>query len=100
MKKLIVLLVVLLSVALVAGAMAQPKGKTVVFETKMGNVDFSGDTHADAGLKCNDCHPAMFPMKAGSSFAAPHKETESCGACHNGTKAFSSKKDCKMCHKK
>ena len=100
MKKLIVLLVVILSIALVCAAFAMPKGKTVEYGNKMGNVTFSGATHADAGLKCNNCHSGIYPMKAGAKFAAPHKVGESCAACHNGDKAFSAKKDCKMCHKK
>ncbi len=100
MKKLIVLVVMIISIALVGSAMAIPKGKSATYDTKMGAVTFSGDTHAAAGLKCNNCHSGIFPMKPGSAFAAPHKNDASCGACHNGDKAFSAKKDCKMCHKK
>ena len=101
MKKLIVLLVVILSLALVGMAMAVPKGKSASFDSKMGAVTFSGDTHSGAaGLKCKDCHPGIFQMKAGVTFAAPHKIGDSCGACHNGDKAFSVNKDCKSCHKK
>ena len=66
----------------------------------MGAVMFSGDTHAGAGLKCKDCHTGIFKMKAGVSIAVPHKTGENCGACHDGAKAFSVKKDCKSCHKK
>lgn len=100
MKKIIVLVVLIISIALVGSALAVPKGKSASFDSKMGAVTFSGDTHAAAGLKCNSCHAGIFPMKAGSAFAAPHKTDASCGACHNGDKAFSVKKDCKMCHKK
>ena len=100
MQKLILLVVLIMSIALVGTAIAMPKGKSVTYETKMGAVIFSGDTHAAAGLKCNGCHSGIFPMKAGIAFAAPHKTDASCGACHNGDKAFSSTKDCKMCHKK
>lgn len=101
MKKLMVLIVVILSVALVGAAFAVPMGKTASFETKMGTVTFDGGTHAKAGLKCNNCHPKLFPMKkGGASYAAPHSTDVGCGTCHNGEKAFSVKKDCKMCHKK
>ncbi len=100
MKKFIILVVLVISMALVGAAMATPKGKSASFDTKMGAVTFSADTHAAAGLKCNSCHSSIFPMKAGAAFAAPHKTDASCGSCHNGDKAFSAKKDCKMCHKK
>ncbi len=62
MKKLLVIaLVAVVSFVLVASAFAVPAGKTVEFE-KGGKVTFSGDVHAKAGLKCNDCHPAVFKM--------------------------------------
>ena len=100
MKKLIVLVVVILSLALVGAALAVPKGKSTSYDSKMGAVTFSGDTHAGAGLKCNDCHTGIFKMKAGVSLAVPHKIGEGCGSCHNGEKALSVRKDCKSCHKK
>jgi c(7)-type cytochrome triheme protein len=101
MKKLIVLIVVILSVSLIGAAFAVPKGKSVSIETKMGLVVFSGDVHANAEVACKDCHSGLFEMKKGTiAFVAPHKTGQSCGSCHNGERAFSVRRDCKVCHKK
>ncbi len=99
--KVILLVVFVLTVAFVATAFAIPKGKVKVLETKMGTVTFSSDMHVAKGLKCMDCHKSIFKMAKGSlKQPIPHKIGEACGACHDGTKAFSVKKDCKQCHKK
>ncbi len=101
MKKVILLLILMICVALIGTAFALPAGKTKVVETKMGNVTFSSDIHKSKGIGCMDCHKSLFKMAAGSlKQPVPHKTGESCGTCHNGTKAFSVKKDCKQCHKK
>ena len=102
--KAILLVVLMLSVALVGTAFALPKGKVKVIDTKkMGGttVTFSSDMHVAKGLKCMDCHKSIFKMAAGSlKQPIPHKTGDSCGACHDGEKAPSVKKDCKFCHKK
>jgi c(7)-type cytochrome triheme protein len=106
MKKLFVLaiaVVVMLSLSMTAFAV--PSGKTVDFDGKGGGkVEFSGKIHADKGLKCADCHPAVFKMKKGGD-AITMKDINDgkfCGTCHNGTKAFSAKDaaNCAKCHKK
>src|SRR5271169_5160579 len=89
----------------VGGAMAVPAGKTVEFAGGgNGKVVFSGKAHADAGLKCGDCHTKVFPMKKteGVFKMAEMKEGKACGACHDGTKAFSTSDaaNCGKCHKK
>ncbi|HDZ00751.1 MAG TPA: cytochrome C, partial [Nitrospirae bacterium] len=67
MKKLLILTVALaMALAFIGTAMAVPPGKTLKFETKMGTVVFSGKIHADAGMKCNNCHPKVFKMKKGA----------------------------------
>lgn len=107
-KKILALAVVVMaSIALVAGvALAVPSGKTVVFEVKGAEkVTFDGKSHADKGLKCNDCHTKIFPMKkspAGTYTMEKMNKGENCGACHNGTKAFktSDAANCAKCHKK
>ncbi len=102
--KAILFVVLVLSVALFGTAFALPKGKVKVIETpKMGgtSVTFSSDVHVAKGLKCMDCHKSIFKMAAGSlKQPVPHKIGEACGTCHDGTKAFSVKKDCKLCHVK
>jgi c(7)-type cytochrome triheme protein len=107
MKKFFVLaLVVVVTLALSMTAFAVPAGKTVEFDGKgAGKVVFDGKVHADKGLKCADCHQSgLFKMKKGGDVITMKdiNEGKSCGACHNGTKAFSAKDaaNCAKCHKK
>jgi c(7)-type cytochrome triheme protein len=101
MKKLAILLTLLIAVAFIGTAMAVPPGKTLDYETSMGKVTFDGKSHADAGAKCNDCHPKVFQMKKGNfKMKAPHTAGEFCGVCHNGEKSFDTKGSCQKCHVK
>ena len=107
MKKFFVFaIVVVVTFAMTVSAFAVPAGKTVEFDGKGGGkVVFDGKVHADKGLKCADCHQSgLFKMKKGGD-TITMKDMDagkSCGACHNGTKAFSSKDaaSCAKCHKK
>jgi len=89
----------------IGSVMAVPPGKTVEFASPRGKVTFDGKVHADKGLKCADCHtkPKLFEMKKGGGkmTMAAMNEGKSCGACHDGKKAFSVKApaDCVQCHK-
>ena len=71
-----------------------------------GKVVFSHEAHSEkTGLKCNDCHTKLFPMKkapAGTYTMADMKAGKNCGACHDGKKAFSvtAEDKCGSCHKK
>lgn len=101
------LLVVISLVVMVPMLTGVSKGKTLVFkETKaMPPVTFDGGVHADAGLKCNDCHTKVFPMKQGATpkedfTMSAMREGKACGTCHNGTKAFTVAGNCTKCHKK
>jgi c(7)-type cytochrome triheme protein len=102
MRKAIVSAVAfLIVIVLTAPAFAVGPGKTVVY-LKGGKVVFDGKSHAKA--KCNACHPALFKMKKGAA-EMTMKDMEAgkfCGACHDGTKAFSVKDaaKCGECHKK
>ncbi len=103
MKKTVLILTVIVALAFVGSAFAVPKGKTVEFESSAGKVVFDGGKHADKGLKCNDCHTKIFPMKKGGKYTMKEMdEGKACGACHDGTKAFSvkDKEGCGKCHKK
>ncbi|HTF99114.1 MAG TPA: cytochrome c3 family protein [Nitrospirota bacterium] len=106
MKKLFVIaLVVMVTLAFAMSAFAVAPGKTVEFDGKgAGKVTFDGKKHADKGLKCADCHPANFKMKKGADVLTMKAmdEGKNCGACHNGTKAFSTKDkaNCGKCHVK
>jgi c(7)-type cytochrome triheme protein len=103
MKKAVIIMIVAVALAFAGIAYAVPKGKTVVFtDGSLGKVTFDGTVHAEKGLKCNDCHTKIFPMKKeeGKFTMKDMQEGKACGACHNGEKAFSVKGDCGKCHKK
>lgn len=103
MKRITMLLAFVLALAFVGSVFAVPPGKELTFKDgAMGKVVFSGKIHADAGLKCMDCHPKIFPMKfsEGKITMADIYAGKDCGACHNGTKAFAAKGNCTKCHKK
>jgi c(7)-type cytochrome triheme protein len=108
MKILTLVLAVAVAISFVSGAMAVGPGKTAEFAGgAQGKVTLDGKVHADKGLKCNDCHPKVFPMKkpgaeGSAKITAPHKAGEFCATCHDGTKAFSAvdEANCAKCHKK
>jgi c(7)-type cytochrome triheme protein len=102
MKKMLVLAFTLVVMAAFIGsAMAVPAGKTAEWETSAGKVVFDAKKHADAGNKCNDCHPKVFQMKkdADKITMKDINEGKFCGTCHNGTKAFKAT-ECAKCHTK
>jgi len=83
---------------------AKVGGGDISFEVKgAGNVMFSHDNHVGAvGMKCTECHDSLFVTKEKHKKAtmAQMKQGKSCGACHNGKKAFDVKGSCNTCHKK
>lgn len=102
MKKFFVFAVAVCFVFSLTGlAMAVSKEKKIEYDEKTtGKVVFDGKAHADAGLKCKDCHPTLFKMKKGDKLTkADMKAGKSCGACHDGKKAFGLT-ECAKCHKK
>lgn len=108
MRILTIILAIAVVISFVGGAMAVAPGKTVEYAGgSQGKVTLNGKSHADKGLKCNDCHPKLFQMKkpgaeGSAKITAPHKAGEFCATCHDGTKAFSAmvEADCAKCHKK
>jgi c(7)-type cytochrome triheme protein len=104
MSRLTVVMAVLAGVIFVNDVQAIQPGKTVTWNTPMGKVIFSGKNHADAGVKCLDCHSKIFKMKKGSTIMkmADINAGKFCGKCHNGKKAFDAKDsgNCEMCHSK
>ncbi|MGE5892908.1 MAG: cytochrome c3 family protein [bacterium] len=104
MKVTVAIITVVAVMIFVGSAMAVPAGKSIDYESSAGKVIFDGKTHADKGAKCNDCHPALYQMKKGATKAtmADMGAGKSCGACHNGTKAFKANDpaNCAKCHKK
>jgi c(7)-type cytochrome triheme protein len=105
MRITVLLLTMVVAIAFVGSAFAVPPGKTVEFPGgDAGKVVFDGKTHADKGLKCNDCHTKIFKMKKGADVykMADINAGKFCGECHNGTKSFkaSDPANCGKCHKK
>ncbi len=103
MKRLfVVAMAAVFLIAMVGGAAAVGTGKKVEFDEKtQGKVVFDGKSHADAGLKCADCHskPKLFEMKKVPLTMADMKAGKSCGTCHDGKKSFAVT-ECAKCHKK
>ena len=82
-------------------AYAVPPGEELIFEGGPKPVIFSGQIHADHGLKCKDCHTSIFKKEKGNAkiqFADHLAGKQYCFACHNGTKAFAPKSNCNKCH--
>src|SRR5262245_53669531 len=67
---------------------------------------FRHDTHAAAGVSCNDCHDKIYQKDVGGAKFKMNEITagKSCGMCHHkepaaGMKAaFAPLKNCKKCH--
>jgi c(7)-type cytochrome triheme protein len=104
MKRLTAVMTVVICSVFVSSVQAIQPGKTVAWYTSMGKVVLDGKKHADAGLKCMDCHQKIFKMKKGSTVMkmADINAGKFCGECHNGTRAFAAgeKKNCTKCHNK
>lgn len=98
-----VLAAVFLVACSVVPATAAVGGGDSVITYKGGSVTFSHDTHVEGmSLACTECHDTLYLSK-GQHKTVTMKQMQkgkSCGACHNGKKAFSVKADCAKCHKK
>jgi c(7)-type cytochrome triheme protein len=73
----------------------------IVYETDAGKATFSHEVHT-AAFSCDACHPAIFKAQKGANKAsmAEMEKGASCGACHDGSTAFSVKDEntCGSCH--
>ena len=78
-------------------------GGDIKFSVKgAANVVYSHEFHImKAGQKCTDCHYKIFGQTEMQNLAtmADMQNGRSCGACHNGQKAFTVKANCNRCHK-
>ena len=77
-------------------------GGDITLKNKGGDVVFSHETHVDGTqLACIECHDKLYLSKGQHKTVTMKKmqKGKSCGACHNGKKAFSVKGDCAKCHK-
>ncbi len=96
--------------ALAAGAAGEPARwrlpAAIVFEgnpESPGRVVFRHDSHVSLQPKaCLGCHPALFPIlrPVRTTSHARMEAGDSCGACHDGGKAFSARDGgaCEVCH--
>ena len=65
-----------------------------------GTLEFPHKVHLSV-YTCSDCHNKIFIAKSGKNPHVTMKQMEqgkSCGACHDGSTAFSVKADCTKCH--
>jgi len=78
-------------------------GGDITLKNKGGDVLFSHETHVGGMTPaCTECHDKLYLSK-GQHRSVSMKQMQkgkSCGACHNGKKAFSVKGACAKCHKK
>lgn len=94
---------IIFALMLTAASALAAGGGDVTIKYKGGEVVFSHETHVDGMAQaCTDCHDKLYLSK-GQHKTVTMKQMQkgkSCGACHNGKKAFSVKGDCAKCHKK
>jgi c(7)-type cytochrome triheme protein len=87
-----------------AGAqVARVGGGEVVFDIEGASpARFSHDIHvAKADLTCQACHPKLWTTRQKHrpvTMALMGTRRTSCGACHDGKRAFSVAEDCDKCH--
>ncbi len=93
---------VVLCLVVASSAWGKVGGGDITFSMKGADkVVYSHDTHVTkSGLKCSDCHYKIFKMARLQKQATMEdmKNGASCGACHNGQKAFTVKANCGRCH--
>lgn len=98
-------LVFLLALGLLAETgSARVGGGDIKYPSKdAGDSLFSHEVHvAKAGGSCRACHPDFYVTreKAKPVTMEQMQKGQSCGACHDGKKAFTVKESCERCHHK
>lgn len=100
MPKFLIIVCILLLPTLVSARWI--KDIVIIENEDIGSIEFSHYQHLDAlGKNCVLCHNRVFhinPKKNKSVSMAEMEQGESCGACHNGNRAFSVKENCESCH--
>lgn len=84
-------------------ALAVVGGGDITMKNKGGDVAFSHEAHVNGvGLECRACHAGLYTSSRQHKMVSMKEmqKGKSCGACHNGKKAFSVKENCSNCHKK
>ena len=78
--------------------------KVTISSEATGPIEFSHYLHLEkVGKNCPSCHNTLFNIdpakpRLSATMKAMEEKAVSCGACHNGTRAFSVKGDCAKCH--
>lgn len=102
MKKLLFTALVL-GLFAAGAAWAKVGGGNITFSVKgASDVVYSHDVHVTTqGLKCTNCHYAIYRMTTLQQHytMSEMQKGMSCGACHNGTRAFDVARNCNRCHK-
>lgn len=84
-------------------AWAKLGGGDIHFSVKgASDVVYSHDFHVGkAGVKCTECHYQIYNTKSPRKTItmADMRNGRSCGACHDGNRAFDVRKACFRCHK-
>ncbi len=103
MKKILSSVIILILFS-AAAASAKLGGGDITFSVKgAGTSVFSHDGHVGKiGIKCSECHYHLYATVEKHTKATMYEmeKGRSCGACHNGQKAFDVKANCERCHKK
>jgi len=104
MKEVVMRHAIVITLLLIASSvLAAVGGGDITLKNRGGDAVFSHEVHVDGmKLACTDCHDKLYLSK-GQHKTVTMKQMQkgkSCGACHNGKKAFSVKGDCAKCHKK
>ena len=72
--------------------------REITFKTAgAGKILFSHEFHVEV-TDCGNCHSSIYKNKTGPVSMAQMEKGKSCGACHNGSIAFSVAEDCSTCH--
>ena len=101
MRRVAIAMAALLLAAAPAGpAGAVPPGFAIEFDGNgEGKVTFTGAKHTGPGMHCSNCHMDVFYVSRNSRITrADHRRRQACFTCHDGEKAFASKKNCDRCH--
>lgn len=100
--KSILLIVISATVLASSSAFAGVGGGEITFQAEGAkNVLFSHASHVQKkGLRCSECHNVIFLPKAStfSASMADIRQGQSCGVCHDGTRAFGIGGNCQRCH--
>lgn len=80
------------------------KDNVTIESDATGPINFSHYLHLEkVGKNCPSCHNKLFNIdpakpRTSATMKTMEEKAASCGACHNGSRAFSVKGDCSKCH--